>query len=31
DARDARIVKNIKDEQAQLVKVKCRKDEASKS
>ncbi|TOM79268.1 hypothetical protein CGH69_23990, partial [Vibrio parahaemolyticus] len=24
-------VKNIKDEQAQLVKVKCRKDEASKS
>ncbi|TOH24534.1 hypothetical protein CGI84_25200, partial [Vibrio parahaemolyticus] len=23
--------KNIKDEQAQLVKVKCRKDEASKS
>ncbi|HCM1315645.1 TPA: hypothetical protein N2901_003344 [Vibrio parahaemolyticus] len=31
DARDARIVKNIKDEQAQLVKVKCRKDDASKS
>jgi hypothetical protein len=31
DARDARIVKRIKEEQAQLVKVTCQKSEASKS
>ncbi|MEE3879075.1 hypothetical protein [Vibrio sp. YYF0003] len=31
DARDARIVKRIKEEQAQLVKVACQKSEASKS
>ncbi|MCF7480698.1 hypothetical protein L3V31_02960 [Vibrio sp. J1-1] len=31
DAQDARIVKRIKEEQAQLVKVACQKSEASKS
>ncbi|WP_321273122.1 hypothetical protein [uncultured Vibrio sp.] len=31
DARDARIVKRIKEEQAQLVKVACQKSDASKS
>ncbi|MDW1845221.1 hypothetical protein R7E49_05545 [Vibrio sp. Vb2110] len=30
-ARDERIVKNIKDEQEQLVKVTCHKEKASKS
>ncbi|WP_182018777.1 hypothetical protein [Vibrio diabolicus] len=30
-ARDERIVKNIKDEQEQLVKVTCYKEKASKS
>ncbi|NMT56507.1 hypothetical protein HKB02_02350 [Vibrio parahaemolyticus] len=30
-ARDERIVKNIKDEQEQLVKVTCHKEKASKA
>ncbi|CAM2979677.1 hypothetical protein QTO01_10755 [Vibrio mytili] len=31
EARDAQIVKRIKEEQGQLVKVPCQKSEASKS
>ncbi|MGD1465648.1 hypothetical protein [Vibrio harveyi] len=31
DERDERIVKHIKEQQAQLVKIKCQKIEATKS
>jgi hypothetical protein len=31
DERDDRIVKHIKEQQAQLVKIKCQKTEATKS
>jgi predicted phage gp36 major capsid-like protein len=31
DERDERIVKHIKEQQAQLVKIKCQKTEATKS